>query len=132
MPNTTDNDPITENNTTVNKVIARFKNNKLISSNALDKLEVESPRTPSSYIQPKTDRERNLGRTVISCLNCHFSKLSEYIDFYLRTIVKQIPSYVKDTTDFLRKIEAKKSESVPDNAYLVPLDIKSLYTSIPN
>ena len=37
---------------------------------------------------------------------------------------------MKGTTDFLRKLDAIKS--VPDNAYLVSLDIKSLYTSIPN
>ena len=34
------------------------------------------------------------------------------------------------STDFLLKLDAIKS--VPDNAYLVSLDVKSLYTSIPN
>ena len=37
---------------------------------------------------------------------------------------------MKDTTDFLRKLDTTKS--VPDNAYLVPLDVKFLYTSISN
>ena len=37
---------------------------------------------------------------------------------------------MKGTTDFLRKLDATKS--VPDNAYLVSLDIKFLYTNIPN
>ena len=37
---------------------------------------------------------------------------------------------MKGTTDFLRKLDAMKS--VPDNAYLVSLDIKFLYTNIPN
>ena len=41
-----------------------------------------------------------------------------------------MPSYVKDTNDFLRKLDAIKY--VPDNAYLVSLDVKSLYPSIPN
>ena len=36
---------------------------------------------------------------------------------------------MEDTTDFLRKLDAIKS--VPDNAYLVSLDVKSLYASIP-
>ena len=35
------------NKTTVNKVVARFKTKKLISSNVSDRLKVESPRTPS-------------------------------------------------------------------------------------
>ena len=37
---------------------------------------------------------------------------------------------MKNTNDFLRKRNAIKS--VPDNAYLVSVDVKSLYTSIPN
>ena len=35
---------------------------------------------------------------------------------------------MKDTNDFLRNYTIK---SAPDNPYLVSLDIKSLYTSIP-
>ena len=41
-----------------------------------------------------------------------------------------MPSYVKDTTKFLLKLDAIKS--VPSNVYLVSLDVKSLYTSILN
>ena len=37
---------------------------------------------------------------------------------------------MKDTTDFLLKLNAIKS--VPDNGHLVSLDVKFLYTSIPN
>ena len=35
-------------------------------------------------------------------------------------------SYVQDTTDFLRKIN--KFGFFPNNSYLVPLDVKLLYT----
>ena len=45
-------------------------------------------------------------------------------------IVTEISSYVKDTSDFLRKINA--AEFLPDNSYLVSLDVKSLDTSILN
>ena len=41
-----------------------------------------------------------------------------------------MPSHLKDTTYFLRKLDAVKS--VPDNTYLVSLDVKSLYTSLSN
>ena len=37
---------------------------------------------------------------------------------------------VKHTADFLLKLDAIKS--LPDNAYLASLDVKSLYTNIPN
>ena len=44
--------------------------------------------------------------------------------------MEQIPSYVQDTSDFISKLKAV--ETVPDNSHLVPLDVKSLYTNIPN
>ena len=39
-------------------------------------------------------------------------------------------SYIQATGDFLRKINT--IETIPDNSYLVFLDVRSLYTSIPN
>ena len=44
--------------------------------------------------------------------------------------MKQIPSYVKDTSDFTSKL--KTEEAVPDNSYQVPLDVKCLYRNILN
>ena len=70
------------------------------------------------------------GRPVISSVNCHTSKISEYVDYHLQPIVRKIPSCVKVKSDFLRKINAV--EFVPDNSYLVSLDVQSLYKSIPN
>ena len=58
-----------ENNTTINKVITRFKNDKLISNNVSDGPKIESPRTPRFYIQQKIHKEANPGRPVISSLN---------------------------------------------------------------
>ena len=54
----------------------------------------------------------------------------EYIDYHLQPIVPEVPSYIKDTRDFLRKLKA--ITEVPENFYLVTLDVKSLYASIPN
>ena len=56
--------------------------------------------------------------------------MSEYVDYLLQSIVKEIPSYVQDTADFLRKII--QIDFVPDNSYLISLDVKSLRTNIPN
>ena len=41
-----------------------------------------------------------------------------------------MPSYVKDTTDFLNKLTA--IDNLPDNALLVSLDVTSLYTNTPH
>ena len=57
-------------------------------------------------------------------------KISEYVDYHVQPVVKEMSSYVQDTTDFLRKIN--QINFVPDNSYLVSLEVKSLYTNIPN
>ena len=67
---------------------------------------------------------------MISSINCHSSKISEDVDYHLQPIVRVSPSYIKGKTDFLRKL--KPIAEVPENSYLVTLDVESLYTSIPN
>ena len=81
-------------------------------------------------MKPKIHKLRNPGRPVIGSVSCHTSIISEYVDYHLQPIVKQIPSYVKITSDFINKL--KTVETVPDNSCLVSLDIKSLHTNIPN
>ena len=43
--------------------------------------------------------------------------------------VVYISSYVKDTTDFINKIE---KITLPEGSILVTMDVSSLYTNIPN
>ena len=45
-------------------------------------------------------------------------------------MVKKRKFYVKDPTDFIKKIEAIDHAS--DDSYLVSLDVRSLYTNIPH
>ncbi len=49
---------------------------------------------------------------------------------FLNPTIFDLPAYVRDTTDFLRKISALKD--LPPNTLLVILDVESLYTNIPN
>ena len=51
------------------------------------------------------------------------------MDHYLQPLVKAISSYIKDTNDFINKID---NLAVPLNSFLVKMEVKSLYTSIPN
>ena len=58
-------------------------------------------------------------------------KLSQYADHLLKPLLKHIPSYVQDTTDFLHRIFSL-NQDLPDNIILITFDVKSLYTNIPN
>ena len=44
--------------------------------------------------------------------------------------IKEITSYVKDAKDFIQTLN--QIEKVPEDSLLVTLDVKSLYTHIPN
>ena len=51
------------------------------------------------------------------------------MDYHLRPVVKQIPFHIKDTNDFVNKIE--DIGNIKSNSYLVMMDVKSLYTNTP-
>ena len=123
-------DPTTTNNDLVNRTIDRFTKEELVNENIVNWLKNPSPITPQFYISPKIHKEGNLGRPIVSSINCHTANISKHVDYHLQPIVKQIPSYVKDTNDFINKINVVKS--VPKSSYLVTMDVRSLYTNIPN
>ena len=92
-------------------------------------LKCKDPKPPKFYTLPKIHKKSNPGRPVISSISCHTTNISKYVDHHLQEHVSKLPSYVKDTTDFINKI---KDLTVPDNAILATMDVSSLYTNIPN
>ena len=123
-------DPTTTNNDLINQTIDRFTKEQLINKNIANRLRNPSPRTAQFYISPKIHKEGNPGHSVVNSINYHTVNISKYVDYHLQPIVKQIPSYVKDTNDFINKINEVKS--IPKNSYLVTMGVRSLYTNIPN
>ena len=101
----------------------------MIKDKVAEGLIIQIPRTRRFYKKRKIHKEGIPLSPVISAVNCHSSKISEYVDYHQRTIVPEISSYIKDTSDFLRKL--KPIPEVPENSYLVTIDVKSLYTGIP-
>ena len=56
--------------------------------------------------------------------------MSEFVDYNLQPIVKRLKSYVKDTSDYVHKINS--IDNVPKLCYLVSMDVTALYTDIPH
>ena len=123
-------DPTQTHSRFVNDTITNFKNDKLITEKIAKGLQVEQPDMPKFYTRPKIHKTGNPGSPVVSSVNCHTYTIPKYVDFHLQPIVKNIPSYVRDTTDFLQKLD--KVKNIPNDCLLVTLDVKSLYTNIPN
>ena len=114
----------------VNDTIERFKKQKLINEKVSERLKRNGPRTPNFYLRPKIHKEGNSDHLVVSSVNCHTANISNYVDYHLEPIVKEIPSNVKGTQDFLKKLE--KVKDIPPESFLVTLNVKSLYTNISN
>jgi hypothetical protein len=69
-------------------------------------------------------------RPIVSNSGSNTEMISALVDHYSKHLVKDLPSYVQDTPDFLRIIE-NENEKGPqhDNAFPVTIDVTSLYMS---
>ena len=94
-------------------------------------------RTPIFYVLPKIHKEVNEnlpirypGRPIVSACNSATENISKFLDSILHQYVSSLSSYIKDTTDFIKKV--KKIKFYSKDSYLVTLDVSSLYTNIPH
>ena len=96
---------------------------------ALDLL-VGKPNCSNFYMLPKIHKIGNPGRPVVSSCSCPTSLISKYLSESLKPIVRNLPSYVKDTNHALKMMDDARIQE--GNPVLFTMDIKGLYTNIPN
>ena len=65
---------------------------------------------------------------VLSC-DSITERISQFVDRWQQPYVANLPSYIKDTTEFINQIEQLK---LPINCKLASIDVSSLYTNIPH
>lgn len=82
------------------------------------------------YLLPKIHKVNNPGRPIVSGIDSPTDQISYTIYRILRPFVSKLPSHIKDTADFLRKLETLGF--LHDDDLLVTIDVSSLYTSIPH
>ena len=75
-------------------------------------------------MQPKIHKEDNPGRPVISSVNCHTAKISQYVDHHLQSHVQELDSYVEDSTNLIKKVST--IDKVPQGNFFVTVDVRSL------
>ena len=125
-----DHNPTKEHEEIVRTTIDRLVEEDEISEETAKKLYPSNSRTLLFYLLPKVHKEGCPGRPVVSSVKCHTEKISAFVDEKLRPIVSKLKSYIKDTSDFLRKI--KDIGEIPKDAILVTMDVTGLYTNIDN
>ena len=124
-----DQDLTEKHNKRIQNIIESLRKSKLIDDKTADMLTETQPKTPKFYTTPKIHKPNNPGRPVISSINCHTARISQYIDYHLQDHAKRLSSYIKDTTDFINKT---KDLEIPTGSILVTMDVSALYTNIPN
>lgn len=102
------------------------------------RFEDTSPLTPSAsnisittlpLLGTMDNRKKSRKTHSISLWQPH-GKISMYVDLHLKPLTSKIGSYIKDTTDFLQKLNTLDKLQV--DSFLVTVDVISLYTNIPH
>ncbi|CAM4539213.1 unnamed protein product [Lepidochelys kempii] len=106
---------------------------KKLPEKAQDQIRTDTPLEPRPgifYLLPKIHKPGNPGRPIISGIGTLTAGLSGYVDSLLRPYATSTPSYLRDTTDFLRKLQS--IGDLPENTILATMDVEALYTNIPH
>ena len=122
--------PTEEHEALICNAIDNLKQQELLDPKMAEKLKPNNSKTPKLYLLPKIHKNNNPGRPVVSSVGCATEKISSFVDHNLQPLNRDLPSYVQDSTSFIKKIE-----SLPEDKrerFLVTMDVRSLYTNIPN
>ena len=86
--------------------------------------------TPTLYLLSNIQKASTPERPIISGYNGPTFRLSKYYTYYFfKFLVSTIPSFLNDSTDFLKRI-IQRNHVLPSDVILLTKDVKSLYTSI--
>ena len=93
-------------------------------------LAITTPRASSNYFLSKIHKPNNPSRPIVSACSCPTELISSYFDKTMAPIVKTLPSYIKDSQHALEIF--RDFNFLDQNKLIFTMDIKSLYTVIPN
>ena len=122
-------DPTKEFNKVIINAVKEEIGNERLPDNAFQ-LFSNHPRTFVFYMLPKIHKPSNPGRPIVSAVSCPSSQIATFLDSILAPIVHSLPTFVKDSPDALRIFDQFRFTG--ENRFLFTMDVKSLYTVIPN
>ena len=69
-------------------------------------------------------------RPIVNGIGSITENISKFVDHHTRPLVQELPTFLEDTRHFLNMIEDVNEYGLPNDAILVTIDIKALYTNI--
>jgi hypothetical protein len=128
------------NEAAICKQLEQLEVDGMLQPDDVDRLKPRGTRTPPIYGLPKIHKLSSpivyspslscKARPIVGAVGCATEQISAFVDAHIRTLARQVPSYLKDTTDFLRLLSS--IGNVEPGTLLVTADVASLYPSIPH
>ena len=103
---------------------------ELYQKNLKKYMQPHNARTGLARRNPKMHKENHPMRMTVSMIDNPTHIIADIAEKQLRSHVEKLPSYVKDTTPFFKRLESLK-HNLPENTILFCMDVKSLYPSVP-
>lgn len=127
-----DTNPIGEVTTIIDEKLKSLRDKGTITEENRKYLRGKNNKLGRFYLLPKIHKRLvNVpGRPVISNCGTATEGVSEFVDFHLQPIVRTLPHIIKDTTDFLAKLE--NLGDIPEGAIICTMDVVGLYPHIPH
>ena len=80
---------------------------------------------------PKIHKKGYPMETIVSVVQHPMEGIAETAENELKTHVKQLPSYTRDTAHFLRELNQLTNHYYPIYVLLFTMDVKGLYANVP-
>ena len=121
-----------ENQIEISHTVKTMIKNFVLPSTAC-KLIHPCPKTSNIYMLPKIHKENCPGRPIVSTYDYPTVYISKFLDIILSPLVQELPSFIKDTPQFLQIInDLEFLANANHKPLLLTMDVTSLCTSIPH
>ena len=124
-----DKDLTSTHQDTISHTIRNFIQTGDLPETARD-LIATTPRTPVMYFLPKIHKPNDPGRPIVSACGCPTEIISSYLDHVMAPLVRNLPSYIKDTKHALQILNNIHFHG--NHKFNFTMDVKCLYTVIPH
>ena len=114
----------------VKKLVNRMHRDSVISKDMKQYITFVNRKAGSLKGNPKLHKSGAPFRTIVSVINTPTEKMAEVAEHKLQEYVLGSPRYIRDTTDFINKLQ-EIDKPIPEVAFLFCSDVCKPYPSVP-
>uniref|UniRef100_A0A673WHK7 Reverse transcriptase domain-containing protein n=1 Tax=Salmo trutta TaxID=8032 RepID=A0A673WHK7_SALTR len=125
-------DPTLEFQHNISSTVESCLKSGQITKKEVEFLCVKFSKIPTFYTVTKLHKQVSPppGRPIVAAIDSVTSNISKCMDYHIKPMVENLPSYVKDTSHMISLIEGLGR--LPEGTLLATFNVESLYTNIPH